>query len=185
MAAWTASCAVRAAIPARLADLAAIGAIAGIAIAPPSAPAHPPGSAARLPTGFRSRRNARNRPNPARPSPTRHTCDRRPSPTTRMCRARTRSRAVPAIRSPCSISPTSCFTPCFTAMPVVPSAARSGLIHPGNSRQMLSISSLSSPHWKSWLPNVTAHGTPRSASGWTSCSMVARTNSRACSNAAA
>ena len=30
----------------------------------------------------------------------RHTCDRRPSPTTRMCRARTRSQAVPAIRSP-------------------------------------------------------------------------------------
>ena len=55
MATWTASYAVRAAIPARLADLAAIGAIAGIAIAPPSAPAHPPGSAARLPTGVRSR----------------------------------------------------------------------------------------------------------------------------------
>ena len=44
-----------------------------------------------------------------------------------------------------------------------------------------SISALSSPHWKSWLPNVTAYGTPRSASGWTSCSTVARTNSRVCS----
>ena len=76
------------------------GLVAAAAIAPPSAPAHSPGSAARLPTGFRSRRNARNRPNPAGPSPTRHMCDRRPSPTTRMCRARTRSRAVPAIRSP-------------------------------------------------------------------------------------